>query len=175
MHRILFILILTFYSSITDAQIQRSFWGLELGQSTKIDVRSYLSSNGIEFEDNFDGSSTICTVDELSLGGYSWLVLFEFHNNILYEVDMVRTNKFFSYTTGDSFEIDTQKIFNDLRKKISNKYNNCEFVSTPNPISLFVVRDNRTVTQLELKDDKTLSLVYVDRRIGRIVQSGDDL
>lgn len=175
MKKILFTLLLLFGLTV-QAQVQRNFWGLELGRSTRTEVKSFLSSNNLEYEDNFSGFDAIGVTDlkELSFGGYSWGVNFIFYNNTLFRVFMVRTNLGFSTTTGETYEIDTKFIFHNLRGKLNNKYGTLE-----NPIGQsqnhYARRDQQTVVELELNSDKTLSLDYYDRRLARASMSGNDL
>lgn len=172
---VLFILCLV--PSTVSSQIQRNFWGLELGRSTRESVKDLLSSNGLQYEDNYIGRDAICITDyrELGFGGYSWAVFFTFYNNILYGIDLFRDNEGFSITTGEKYEIDTKSIFYDLRGKLRNKYGNFEEINTGKPNSLYVVRDNATVVQIELLETNCLSLRYGDRRLARMAQSGSDL
>ena len=172
---VLFILCLV--PSTASSQIQRKIWGLELGRSTRENVKAFLSSNGLEYEEGFGGYDGIAITDlrNLGFGGYSWTPVFNFYNNILYEVDLSRSNLEFDTSTGKEYVIDTKAIFFDLKGKLSNKYRNYEEVQTDKPNSLYVVRDNATVVILELIDNKTLSLEYVDRKLARMAQSGSDL
>lgn len=164
------------FSTTIEAQVQRSFWGLELGRSTKTEVKSFILSNKLQHEDNFNGYDAIGITDlrELTFGGYSWSVTFIFYNNILYHISMARVALGFSTTTGETYEIDTKFIFHDLRGKLNNKYGTLD-----NPIGQsqnhYVRRDQQTVVELELNSDKTLSLDYYDRRLARASMSGNDL
>ena len=175
MKKISSLLLLVLLSLSVHAQIQRNFWGLELGRSTRTEVKSFLSSNNLEYEDNFSGFDAIGVTDlrELSFGGYSWSVNFIFYNNTLFRVLMVRNPLGFSTTTGETYEIDTKFIFHNLRGKLSNKYGTLE-----NPIGQsqnhYVRRDLQTVVELKL-DDGSLILDYYDRKLARASMNGNDL
>ena len=174
--RSLFVLSSLFCLS-TDAQINRYFWGLELGSSTKESVKAFFSSNGLEYEEGYGGYDAIALTDlrDLGFGGYSWSPVFSFYNNILYSVNMTRSNVKIDLSIGEEYEIDIKAIFFDLKEKLSKKYKNYEEVSTDEPNSLYVVRDNKTVVVMQLMENRTLFLEYGDRRLAKMAESGNDL
>ena len=165
------------FCQTVEAQIQRNFWGLELGRSTKADVKAFLASEGFEYEENFFGHNAIAPTDirEFSFGGYSWSPTFGFYKNTLFLIQMVRAPLGFSSTMGKTYEIDTKSIFDKLRRKLNNKYGDLEVVKTSLSEPNFVVRDYNTVVQLILGTDNTILLQYADRRLARMDQNGDDL
>lgn len=174
MKKILFVFLLLFGLTI-QAQVQRNFWGLELGRSTRSEVKSFLSSRNLQFEDNFSGFDAIGVTDlkELPFGGYSWSVSFIFYNNILYHIHLLRTSIGFSMTTAETYEIDTKFIFHDLRGKLNNKYGTLE-----DPLGQsqnhYVRRDLQTVVELVL-DKGDVTLKYYDRKLARASMKGNDL
>lgn len=176
MKKISSLLLLLLFSLSVQAQIQRNIWGLQLGRSTKAEVKSFLASNHLEYEENFSGYNAIGITDirELSFGGFSWRTNFIFYNNILFHIQMIRTPLGFSMTTGETYEIDTKSIFNDLKRKLNNKYG-----SLDNPIGQsqdhYVRRDLQTVVELKLNTDGCLILSYYDRRLARASMNGNDL
>jgi hypothetical protein len=78
-------------------------------------------------------------------------------------------------STGDTYEIDTKSIFNELKRKLNNKYGNLEIVETNYTEPNFVVRDDNTCVELKLTDNNFVLLNYADRRLGRMNKNGDDL
>lgn len=174
MKKILFVFLLLFELTV-QAQVQRNFWGLELGRSTRSEVKSFLSSSNLQFEDNFSGLDAIDVTDlkELPLGGYSWSVTFMFYNNILCYINLLRTSIGFSMTTAETYEIDTKHIFHDLRGKLNNKYGTLE-----DPLGQsqnhYVRRDLQTVVELELNNGDVI-LRYYDRKLARASVKGNDL
>lgn len=177
MHRILIILILIFCSSITDAQIQRYFWGLELGISSKYTVSNFLKNNNLTHSSQTGGNDIIIVNENLSLGGYSWGTTFGFYNNTLYTIQLilfhVEMNNYGELVDNSS---NTTFAFHDLRSKLRNKYPNAENIVDPqNPTSLFILRDDKTIVMLELDDQKNLILSYDDRKLRRMEQNGSGL
>lgn len=177
MKKVCSLILLLLINLSVQAQIQRNIWGLQLGRSTKAEVKSFLASNHLEYEENFSGYNAIGITDirELSFGGFSWSANFIFYNNILFHIQMIRTPLGFSMTTGETYEIDTKSIFNELKRKLNNKYGNLEIVKTNYTEPNFAVRDNNTCIELILTDDNSVILKYVDRRLARMNQNGDDL
>lgn len=157
------------------AQVQRNFWGLELGRSTKADVKSFLSSNGLEYTQNLGGFDVISVESEegLSFGGYSWTPSFQFYNNILFRVTLLQFHVGIT-TSGEYYNIDTKFIFNNLRSKLSNKYNNLENPLNKQSQTQYIRRDFYTVVDM-LLDDGNLVLSYYDRKLAIASQDGNDM
>ena len=47
MKKVYSLVLLLLINLSVQAQVQRNFWGLELGRSTKADVKTFLSYNGL--------------------------------------------------------------------------------------------------------------------------------
>lgn len=174
MKKILFTLLLLFGLTV-QAQVQRNFWGLELGRSTKTDVKSFLNSRGLEYSQNLGGFDVISVESEegISFGGYSWTPSFQFYNNILFRVTLFQLHTGIT-ASGEYYEIDTKFMFYNLRSKLSNKYGNLE-----NPLNIqsqtqYVRRDFYTVVDM-LLDDGNLILSYYDRKLAKASQNGNDM
>jgi hypothetical protein len=176
MKKIIILICLICCGFSANAQIQRRFWGLELGISTKEDVKRVLIANGCEYEQNTGGADNIASfgLEGLSFGGYSWSPIFAFDNNILYRVTMIMMPWGIG-SEGETYNINTSSIFHQLRSILSSKYSNAEIISTSTPQSLFIARDSRTVVALEIHTNKELGLDYYDRKITRRILNGNDL
>lgn len=175
MKKIFFVVFLLCLSLTIHAQIQRNFWGLELGRSTKTDVINLLSSNGLEYNQNLEGLDVISINDDvLSFGGYSWGGGFLFYHNILFRVTLMRIHLGFS-SSGESYEIDTKYIFNDLKSKLNKKYNNLENPLIGQSQNHYVRRDNQTVIEMILDSEGNLILDYYDRKLAKASTEGYDL
>lgn len=175
MKKICSLLLLLLLSLSVQAQIQRNFWGLELGRSTKADVKNFLNSRGLEYSQNLGGFDVISVESEegLSFGGYSWSPSFQFYNNILFRVTLLQFHTAIT-ATGDYYDIDTKFMFYNLRSKLSNKYNNLENPLNGQTQNQYIRRDYQTVVDM-LLDDNNLVLSYYDRRLARASKSGDDM
>lgn len=157
------------------AQVQRNFWGLELGRSTKADVKAFLSYNGLEYTQNLGGFDVISVESEegVSFGGYSWTPSFQFYNNILFRVTLLQINKGIT-SSGEYYDIDTKFMFNNLKSKLSNRYGNLENPLNGQSQNQYVRRDLYTVVDM-LFDDGNLVLSYYDRKLARASRNGNDM
>lgn len=170
---IFFILI----SISSKAQIQRHFWGLELGESTKSEVRDFMNRNNLIPSKVNGGYDCFIILDEkVSLGGYSWSPTFEFYSNKLFSIELCLTHLEVDDQIGivDNSSINTS-LFYELKKRIGAKYENVEVIISPqNPKYQYILRDNNTVLVLELDDKKNLFLEYYDRKLGRQQRDAGD-
>lgn len=172
---VLFILCLV--PSTVSSQIQRNFWGLEIGHSTKNDVKSFLVRNGWEYEQNMGGMDAIGIHNKVSIGGYLWFPSFRFYNNQICEIQLLITHigmningEFTDESGNNTF------IFYDLKTRLKEKYSNVENIVDPDdPAHLFFLRDDKSILMLKLADDKDVVLTYSDKRLLRLEQSGSDL
>ena len=163
------------YCSSLTAQIQRKFWGLELSRSTKYEVKSFLSSNDLKY-DNLAGFNAISTdmFSKLAFDNYMWSVTFQFYHDTLYEVQMLITKQGFSKEIG-RYDNRTDFIFHDLREKLANKYNNFDNPYNINSQTLFARIDNQTVIDLEFDDNGNVILTYSDLKLAAKAEAGNDL
>lgn len=175
MKKVCSVILLLILSLSVQAQVQRNFWGLELGRSTKADVKSFLNSRGLEYIQNLGGFDVISVESEegLSFGGYTWTPSFQFYNNILFRVTLLQINKGIT-PSGEYYDIDTKFIFYNLRSKLSNKYGNLENPLNGQSQNQYVRRDLYTVVDM-LLDDGNLALSYYDRKIARASKDGNDM
>lgn len=89
--RIVFLLLILSVSLVSKAQIQRNFFELALGQSTKTEAVSKLKSQGYEIRNLADGNIMITNVD---FGGRAWSgVGFSFYKGKLSEVKFIKMPK----------------------------------------------------------------------------------
>ena len=169
------LLLLMLLSLSVHSQIQRNFWGLELGRSTKADVKSFLNSRGLEYSQNLGGFDVISVESEdgLSFGGYSWTPSFQFYNNILFRVTLLQFHTGIT-ATGDYYNIDTKFMFHNLRSKLNNKYNNLENPLNGQTQNQYIRRDLYTVVDM-LLDGGNLVLSYYDRKLARASKNGSDM
>lgn len=158
------------------AQIQRNFWGLELGRSTKEDVKMFLKTRGLTYNQDLGGFDVIAVESEegIGFGGYSWTPSFRFYNNILAQVDLLQFHIAIT-ASGDYYDVDTKFMFYNLRSKLGNKYGSLEDPLNNSPQTHYVRRDNQTVVDLMLDAENNLVLSYYDRQLTRAAQSGNDL
>ena len=175
MKKVYSLVLLLLINLSVQAQVQRNFWGLELGRSTKADVKTFLSYNGLEYTQNLGGFDVISVESEegLSFGGYSWTPSFQFYNNILFRVTLLQINKGIT-SSGEYYDIDTKFMFYNLRNKLNNKYNNLENPLNGQSQNQYVRRDLYTVVDM-LLDDGNLVLSYYDRELARASKKGDDM
>lgn len=161
---------------VADAQIQRVFWGIELGRSTKSEVLSIIKNNGWEYELAPGAADAILVGDKVSLGGCLWEPIFSFYDNILYDVALLIPNiGFMNGEITDEKESNTSEFYN-LKDILSRKYSNVENIKDSQiPSNHFVLRDNLTVLILMLDEEKNVSLLYQDRRLHKLELSGSGL
>lgn len=159
-----------------EAQIQRVFWGIELGRSTKSEVLSIIKNNGWKYELAPGAADAIFVNDKVSLGGRLWEPIFSFYDNILYDVALLIPNiGFMNGEITDEKESNTSEFYN-LKDILSRKYSNVENIKDPQiPSNHFVLRDNLTVLILMLDEDKNVSILYQDRRLHRLEYNGSGL
>ena len=162
--------------STMDAQVQRNFWGLELGRSTKEDVKRFLFAKGLEYNNSVGGYDVIEVNGEaeLSLGGYKWTPFFRFHNNILYFITLLRFPIDMT-SSGEFYDVNTKFIFHDLRSKLNGKYYNLEDPIREKSQTRYARRDTQTVVDMILDDENSLFLNYYDRKLTRAAECGNDL
>ena len=160
----------------TDAQIQRVFWGIELGRSTKSEVLSIIKENGWKYEIAPGAADAIFVNDKVSLGGCLWEPIFSFYDNILYDVALLIPNiGFMNGEITDEKESNTSEFYN-LKDILSRKYSNVENIKDPNiPSNHVLWRDDLTLLTLMLDEDKNVSLLYQDRRLHKLELSGSGL
>lgn len=180
MKKIIFLLLLAIESINSQAQIQRYFWGLELGRSTKTEVKSFLNKNNIEFDEDLDGSESIITTDRLSLGGYSWTALFSFYNGIFCTIQLNIHHLQVMMNGGsiDYHDISTNNLytFNELKRKLKDKYPTAKTGTIPGGNSnLLILGDSHTILWLELDDENNLELIYDDKKIASLEKNADGL
>ena len=170
-------LVLLFLSSSlnVNAQIQRYFWGLEVGSSNKSHVKALLNRNSIHYEENIGGFDAIATVEELNFAGYSWSVTFSFYNNILSDISFLqpayRLDANANTYNNSSTNIST---FNNLKSTLRSKYASRVEKNEVNS-NMFMLRDNSTLITLELTASYDLVLTYMDRKIIQKIRDGSDL
>lgn len=114
MKQILFTLFL-FISLSINAQIQRTFFGLELCKATKQDVKEMLQSKGIQSNDyNVDNIN----IQDVTFGGITWdNILFQFDGDVFYSV--VFGKKGFSLNK-ENVKKEVKSIEDILREKYSH-------------------------------------------------------
>ena len=158
------------------AQINRYFWGLELGSSTKSEVSNFLKRNNLTYEQNSGGDNAFYVNGELELGGYLWEPTIGFYGNTLFNIQLMI---FHTVLTNNGEFMDnsgtTTNVFYDLKSKLSKLYPDAENVADSQNPGLYVLRDEKTVIILELDEERNLHLSYFDRRLGKLMQSGSGL
>ena len=171
---VLFILCLV--PSTVSSQIQRNFWGLELGRSTKSEVKRAIESKGWQCEQNMGGMDAIGVVDDVSLGGYKWNLSFRFYDNKLCEIQLmffhIGLNRYGEYTDESGNNTFT---FYDLKRKLKDKYPKVEDIVDHDNPHMVILRDNQTLLMLELSDEKDVVLSYGDRILLRSERDGGGL
>lgn len=161
---------------VADAQIQRVFWGIELGRSTKSEVLSIIKNNGWKYELAPGAADAIFVNDKVSLGGRLWEPIFSFYDNILYDVALLIPNiGFMNGEITDEKESNTSEFYN-LKDILNRKYSNVENIKDPTiPSNHVLWRDDLTLLTLMLDEEKNVSLLYQDRRLHKLELSGSGL
>jgi hypothetical protein len=161
----LFLLMLMFFfmNLSASAQIQRKFFDLFLGESTKTEVLKTCKSKGIELFEKED----CYYAEKVKFGGNTWpLALFFFHNNIL-------TMVAFCDNDYDSSSESIDKTFENYCDALSEKYSDYYDNFSSND-QLKVFRDKATTLKLEMsyvETRKTVSITYIDRELQREVRN----
>lgn len=159
-----------------EAQIQRSFWGIELGRSSKSEVISIIKSNSWEYEQMPGAEDAVYIYDRINLGGFLWSPTFIFYNNILYDVLLTIPN--IGLMNGEiTDERESNKSsFRNLKDILIRKYTNIENIKDPQfPSNYLMWRDNYTLLTLWMDEENNVSLLYQDRRLHKLELNGSDL
>lgn len=173
--RIVIVCCFAFFSTTVFSQIQRNFWGLELGRSTKTEVRDFMKKNDLTPGLDTGGKDVLMTFEgKIGLGGYLWSPSFEFYNGYLSTINLWMDNEEVT-NYGEIVDNSNNNTFTfyNLRSKLRNKYPNVEsVVNNQNPDYSYILRDEKTLIMLELTEDKNLNLTYGDRRLLRMEKNG---
>lgn len=159
-----------------EAQIQRVFWGIELGRSTRSEVLSIIKKNGWKYELAPGAEDAILVKDKVSLSGRLWEPIFYFYDNILYDVALVISN--IGFMNDEIIDLKESNIseFYNLKDALSRKYSNVEIIKDPQiPSNQYLLRDNLTLLSLILDEDNNVYLLYQDRRLHRLEYNGSGL
>ena len=151
MKKVVLLLIMLVLVLNASAQLQRQFWGQELGKATKSEVLSSLESKGA-FLTNISGSEVVF-IKNVRFGGFSWgMAVFYFCDNILCRVMFSDFSD--SYVNEEQCEIK----WKELTKKFSIKYSE---YSKRNEIDCKSFGDDKTVVMIICKNN-TVCLGYSD-------------
>ena len=146
--RLLIVLFTCIIATSVSAQIQRKFYGLTLGVSTKSEVLIQFENKGA-FEQSPDGHETVC-VRNLRFGGYSWdVVVFRFYNDKLFNVLFMDLKE---YPSTDSNK------WENIKKTLDEKYIDYKNVTSENSFSYI---DEYTYLACN-HDGKNVCLGYAD-------------
>ena len=157
MKRITTIIIVFFCTFLQmNAQIQRTFFGLELGKATIQDVKNYCKSvNQSAIVYKKKGYIIVePSKNKFLFGGLAWYrVEFKFNNGFLSMITFHNKDNF-DYTKSES---EVRLHFNDLKHRIDNKYHTYLINDTKDELKEeWFYRDGSTLLQIIL--DKSLSL-----------------
>lgn len=162
-------------STSVSAQIQRNFWRLELGKTTKSEVLDFMKRNNLTPGSDTGGKDVLITFEgNIGLGGYLWSPSFSFFNGFLSDITLWM-NSVEATNYGEIVDNSSNNtfLFYNLRSKLRNKYPNVENVTNnQNPDYSYILRDEKTLIMLELNGDKDLILTYGDRRLLRMEKNG---
>lgn len=159
-----------------NSQIQRSFWNLELGKTTKEEVKRFLSAKGYDYNQDAGGMDAIRIEDpyRLPLAGYSWDVWFCFSHGTLFQIMLTKSPVEFGSNGMIDLREDNESLYNSLKDKLSYKYSYAERVVISDSPYEFVLKDSKTSITLNFVE-YSVYLIYSDRAILRSLQNGDDL
>lgn len=146
------------YSIEMAGQIQRKFFGLNLGISTRQEVISVFKAKQIKIwlpkDDHF-------SVRDINFGGNKWpVVYFHFYNNKLYLVYFSDTERF---TVENTLNAVWKRLDVSLAAKYKDYYND-----TQSTLYQKVFNDNRTRLNFDYKfveGIKGITLMYTDIRL----------
>ena len=153
------IMLILISSTICCAQINRVFWGMTLGQSTKQQVKNVLVRKGYTVEIEPDGSLCV-NVNNVNFGGAYWTyVSFSFVNDKLYQVWFQNNEK----QSPGKIENTYDKIKTSLNKKYSAYIYRAQLTEGIEKVSAYT--DTKTYVSLMLKsyhNMRYISLSYED-------------
>lgn len=156
MKKILFSLLICLFANLTiSAQIQRTFFGLTLGVSTKNDVIRYFRENGLAYKREGDAY----LVQKKEWGGHTWsLVSLHFFDNKFYSVHFFDGEM---NTAKATLETLWDKYSNSLYSKYSQYY-----VNEQSQSNLSVYSDKATTMSARFEKNSegyvVLSIMYAD-------------
>lgn len=157
MKKLILSLLICFCANLTiSAQIQRTFFGLTLGVSTRSDVVKFYKEHNVTFDENNENNY----VPNLQFGGHKWAnVYFQVSDNKLYGVSFLDNEL---NNTQETLKITWDNLSNALYSKYSQYYNN--YVSTPDKT---VYMDGNTMIYISIGETmgfSTLGLLYIDQK-----------
>ena len=157
MKRILLCIMLISCSIAISAQIQRLFFGLTLGVSTKNSVISYFKNNSIEYHIDDEGTYM---ANNIKFAGYKWPeVYFYFYKGKLFKIMMGNSDEVDNIQTLD---LTRENLYNTLKKKYGNYLEDDTETKT-------IFMDNKTIIFLFYYYSgsyrKELILTYADKEL----------
>ena len=150
-----------------NAQIQRTFFGLTLGQSTKQQVRTTLAKKGYKCHTMQGDDALFIQPSSLQFGGLSWdMALFRFYKGKLLSV---------SFSIADNFSGIASETYKVLKAKIDQKYS--DFYFSKNEIATYYL-DEKTVIILQnlyLNFKLNVTISYSDKDLqDQLLKASDD-
>ena len=159
MKKVLLLIVLSFSSIYCFAQINRVFWGVTLGRSTKQQVRNALVQKGYTVKTEPDGSLCV-NVNNVNFGGAYWTyVSFSFVDDKLYQV-WFQNNE-------EQSPIKIDDTYDKLKTNLDKKYGTFVFQVQPTEGTEKVSNytDTKTLVSLMLRSYhhiRYISLSYED-------------
>lgn len=154
---LLFTLILASLSC--SAQINRNFFGLTLGQSTKQQVRSLFEKKGWKLEIGENGDYEVNFDRKIQFGGESWdYICFSFASGKLYSI--------FLYADEFSDKRSAMQAYSRLKAKLDQKYSTLQTKSYEKDGYTFShywdANTNVSLTEAPTSYGHTVSILYYD-------------
>ena len=159
----LFLLLSLFVDISANAQIQRKFYGLSLGSSTKKEALDYFTKQGMEVINMNDDSFFVPNVK--FAGSYWSCALFSFYKDTF---SCVYFGEKEDHASKDGLNIKWESLNLQIQNKYSKYFR--DSMSTDN---YKVYDDDITCLTLDYKysntfGQKTLSLMYIDQKIRKL-------
>ena len=161
MKRIIFTLLLTLLTLTMSAQIQRTFLGNTLCESTYAQVKANMAKKGYEISNS--GNKDCAVFYSVKFAGYNCEQAYFYFSNDKF--------CFVSFILQESYLQDNLKgTFNLLRKKLMDKYYMYNTVNEENSVSF---KDQKTLNTLNIKnlDDSGKYCLYIGYSDNEILNS----
>lgn len=150
--RFLFVLLMIFVGLTCHAQIQRQFFGLELGNTTKSSTIKTLESKGYHVESLSNGGLMIANVD---FGGRAWSgVGFTFYKGTLAEVKFIKMKK----------NTNLKLYYEYLLENLITKYSDYFFAELSSQGDVFFADSNTALAVVYSHNPESVTLLYQDNR-----------
>lgn len=123
MKKVILLFVMVCLSLNVSAQIQRSFFGHELGVATKAEIYESLKDKGAKIE-ILNGEETVC-LNNARFGGYSWdMIAFFFYKNKFFQIVLFDFNS----SNADKGKNIYNKLLSKYEKYVtSDKTGRCMF------------------------------------------------